>query len=142
METYTQLKDRQRRELDDFPMVFAFSNEQFKEGMEKLGLTVNDTDKIYSIHGGGFILKTDSKKLANMYLRHGKEFDNAVKSDIDGKGFIFQAFMYELANHEYCITYDVTDALQALGFTMEEVNSNPIMKEALSLAKSRQGQWV
>jgi hypothetical protein len=45
--------------LDNFDgLFFAFNTEQFKEGMEKVGLTENDTGKILSIGHGGYLLKT------------------------------------------------------------------------------------
>ena len=31
-------------------------------------------------------------------------------------------FSYELANHEYCITYDIEPTLDALGLTLDEIN--------------------
>jgi len=40
-------------------------------------------------------------------------------------------FYYELSNHEYVITYNVMDALDALGLTIEEVNNNPKYKSNL-----------
>ena len=43
---YLELKQRQQKEVNDFPFGFAFSNQQFKEMMEKFGLSENDTDKI------------------------------------------------------------------------------------------------
>ena len=46
---YLELKQRQQKEVNDFPFGFAFSNQQFKEMMEKFGLKETDTDKIYSI---------------------------------------------------------------------------------------------
>ena len=49
--SYMELKHRQQREVDAFPIGFAFSKEQFDEQMIKLGLKPTDTDKIYSIGG-------------------------------------------------------------------------------------------
>jgi hypothetical protein len=42
MNNYKTLKSRHQAEFNAFPMVFAFSNEQFKTAMAKLGLTEND----------------------------------------------------------------------------------------------------
>ena len=47
--------------------------------------------------------------------------------------FLLEALAYELRNHEYCITYDPSDALDALGLKREDV-SQKIMKEACLLA--------
>jgi hypothetical protein len=132
---YLELKRKHEKEVKDFPMVFAFSDSQFKEAMEKLELTESDTDKIYSIGGGGFIRKTDSQALKEMTERHSKEMQDAIDSDENGQGFIFDMFDYELANHEYCITWEVEPTLDALGLTYEEVMANEKLKHGLELAK-------
>ncbi len=134
METYIELKTRQSEEFNEFPMVFAFSKKQFKSGMEKLGLTETDTDKVYSVPGGGFVRKTDSRALSDLFLRHNNELTEAMKNP----DFAYTAFNYELNNHEYCITGDVSDTLGALGVDLEEVEASPIMKEALAKAKKHQ----
>ena len=45
-ETYQEMKKRQEEELERIPKKFAFTDEQFKQGMKELGLNENDTDKI------------------------------------------------------------------------------------------------
>jgi hypothetical protein len=142
MNTYLTLKQKQQEEINNFPMVFAFNDSQFEEGMIKLGLTKNDTDKIYSIGGGGFIRKTDSELLNNISKRHAQEMQEAIKSDTKGDGFIFEMFNYELGNHEYSYTGDVIPTLEALSLTLEEVRNNPIMYKALQLAKTAQYENV
>ena len=54
MNRYVELKRRQEKEVNEFPMFFAFSKEQFSEGMKKLGLEPDEKDKIYSILGWDF----------------------------------------------------------------------------------------
>jgi hypothetical protein len=125
--TYTELKTRQEKEHNNFPFMFAFSNKQFSEGMKKLGLLPTDTDKILSIGGGGYIRKTDRIALSNMTKRHHKETEKAMQDD----QYLYAMFLYELGNHEYCITYDVTDTLSSLGLTVEDVNASERMTKAL-----------
>lgn len=125
METYLQIRDRHLEEGNAFPMVFAFNNKQFAEGMEKLGLKVTDTDKVYKLDGGAFYRKTDSQKLKDLLERHEKEMTEAIESDTTGEGFIFDMFNYELANHEYCITGDIEPTLETLGFTLEDIKKDP-----------------
>ncbi|MCL2672609.1 MAG: hypothetical protein FWF10_11340 [Clostridiales bacterium] len=36
--TYTALKYRQQQEVENFPMFFAFTKQQFSDGMSSLGL--------------------------------------------------------------------------------------------------------
>lgn len=135
METYRAMRDRHQQEINSFPFMFAFNKKQFEEGMRKLGLEPTDTDKVYRLgNTGGYYRKTDSKQLAELMARQGKEREEAIAADKTGEGFIFDMFNTELANHEYCITLDPTDALDALGLTIEEVNRDERMKNALKEA--------
>lgn len=137
MSKYTELKAKHQAEVDAFPFGFAFNDNQFNEMMTSWGLTPNDTDKIYKIGGGGYIRKTDSVPMSDMFARH----DSELKSAMQDEQFAFEAFSYELANHEYCITYDLTDSLDALDLTIEEINANPIMADALKRAIAAQGDY-
>ena len=86
---YSELRQKQQKEVDEFPFGFAFSNEQFKEMMEKFGLTENDTDKIYSIGAGGYIRKSDADAMHEMFTRHEKERQQAIENDKDSSGYKF-----------------------------------------------------
>lgn len=139
MNNYLTLKDTHRKEFEAFPMAFAFSDKQFEEGMKSLGLTPDDTDKIYKMGGtGGFYRRTDAKTLHGMLIRHDREMKEAIASDVTGEGFIFEMFNYELGNHEYSYTGNVSDTLAALGLTMEEVGANPALTTGLEKAKQAQ----
>ena len=134
MNKYTSLKSKHQKEVDAFPFGFAFNQKQFDEMMEKFGLTPDDTDKIYKIGGGGYIRKTDSEAMNEMFERHEAERKAAMQDD----EYLYEMFNYELANHEYCITYDLSDTLDALGLTMDEVNADPRMADALKRAIAAQ----
>ena len=134
MNTYQEMKDRQQKEFDAFPIGAAFSNQQFQQMMKKWGLTVNDTDKICSIGGGCYIRKTDKEALRDLINRLNKEKQDAIAADTTGDGFIFDMFVYELANHEYCITYDLEDTLDALGLTAEQINADKRLTHSLNKA--------
>ena len=134
MNAYQEMKDRQQKEFDAFPMKAAFSQQQFESMMEKWGLTVNDTDKICSIGGGCYILKADKDALIALINKTATELKNAITADLTGDGFIFDMFVFELANHEYCITYDLEETLDALGLTPEEVNADELLKHGLNKA--------
>lgn len=136
MNKYTELRDRQQKEVNAFPMFFAFSNKQFEEGMKKFGLDPKDTGKIYKLgNTGGFYRKTDAPALREMFERHTKEMEDAINADTTGEGFIYDMFSYELANHEYCITYDLEPTLYACGMTKDDVLENPVLLAGLKKAK-------
>lgn len=135
---YQALKSKQAAELEAFPIQFAFNDQQFAEGMAKLGLAVTDTDKVVSVLGGGFVRKTDADALLALFKRHREEKRAEIAADTDGTGYVFQMFDYELKNHEYSYTYDPEPALSALGLKQEEVKASPILSAAFERAKKEQ----
>ena len=121
MNLYRQLKDRHQKEINAFPLGVAFSNKQFEEMMQGWGFTVKDTAKIISIGAGCFIRKTDKEVFLNLLKRHKEELQDAIATDKTGNGFIYDMFYTELANHEYCITHDLEETLDALNLTAEQI---------------------
>lgn len=128
---YLRLVNTHQQELADFPIMWAFNNEQFKEGMKKLGLKEDETNKIYSINGGGFIRRKDSAAFNEMFERHEQERKEAFQDD----EFVYEAFLYELGNHEFCITYEYESTLSALGLTEDEVMKDKRLLKILRTAK-------
>lgn len=115
-ETYEQIKKRQQKEFDSFPMGAAFSNEQFDTMMTKCGLNPDDTDKILSIGYGCFIRKSDRNSFHEMVSRQSEEMEIAMK-DIE---FFKSAVLYEMCNHEYGINMQADyDVINSLGFDVE-----------------------
>ena len=131
---YQILKDRQHKEFNAFPMGAAFSQQQFAEMMAKWGLLPTDTDKILHIGGGCYIRKTDREAFHELVDRLDREKQEAIAADKTGDGIIKDMFLYELANHEYCITYDLDDTLDALGLTVDEINADPRLLHGLEKA--------
>ena len=41
-EAYLQLKERHEKEMNDFPIAYAFDSKQLEEALEKLGATRED----------------------------------------------------------------------------------------------------
>jgi hypothetical protein len=134
---YKKLKDKHRQEFHNFPVAFAFGDEQFKKGMADLGLTPDQTDQVYSIGGGGFIRKSDSNNLSLMWKRHKEEMDKAMQDD----DFLCDAFVYELNNHEYEYTDDVEDAINALGFSLDDIAKDERLFNNLCKARSQIREW-
>ena|SRR5690554_2777140 len=134
MSKYLELKNNNQKQFDKFAnkhiyWIFAFSSKEFDDELKKHDLTKND---IISIGAGGFIKKEHkSLYLKEMNRLHDNDaFKQIIYDDIEVK----KAFIYELANHEYCITYNVDDALDALGITIEEIKKDPRLKKLLKEA--------
>ena len=131
---YQILKEKQQKEFNAFPMGAAFNKTQFAEMMQKWGLLPTDTDKIVSIGSGCFIRKTDREALKELIERLDTEQQKAIADDTTGDGFIFDMFLYELGNHEYCITHDLEDTLDAVGLSIEEINADSRLLHGLNKA--------
>lgn len=143
-ETYVEMKDRQQKEYNENTkgcVFFAFSNQQFDEGMKKVGLKPEETDKIYKLGHGGFILRTKSHDYNEMILRFVNEQQQAIADDKDGTGYIRQMFEYEMNNHEYGYTRDITDTLDAVGLTAEEIASDERLLNGFKIAKKAVIDW-
>jgi hypothetical protein len=69
---------------------------------------------------------------------HEKEMADAIAADKTGEGFIFEMFDYELGNHEYVYTCDISDTLDALGLTIEDLAKNPALRAGLKAARTAQ----
>ena len=134
MNQYEQLKERQQKEVNDVLnkyAFFAFNEQQFKDGAAKLGVTDKE-GSIVSLGGtGGFILKDKAPDFMQMIARHRQERDSAAM-DPD---FAVDMFRCELANHEYSYTGSDADALDALGYTPDDIAASEVLSEALRTAK-------
>lgn len=134
---YRDMRRKQQEEVNNFPMKFAFGDEQFKKMLAEWKLSMNNLEKIVSLGGGGYMLKTDVENYRNMRNRHSEEMKQAIEKDKTGDGFIYDMFICELANHEYGYTGEVEDTLEALGLTIDEINGNPAMKHGFEKACSK-----
>ncbi len=127
------MKQRQQKEIDEFPCFFAFSDEQFDKGMEKFGLKPDETEAI--CRGpipAMFLRKDDVQPFIDMMNRFSKEMDAAIAGD-DGApgGFICEMFRYELDNHEFGYTGELEDTIDALGLSYEEIDADESLKAGL-----------
>lgn len=135
MNKYIELMDRQQQEFNAQPIGFAFSMDQFESKMRSWGLDPEtDKDKIVSLSFGGFIQRKDLAAFHEMTSRHHAEFEKAIEEDMTGEGFIYDMFLAELNNHEYSYTMDTSEALEALGFTAEQVVNDPRLNHGICLA--------
>ena len=133
--TYAELKSKQQKEMNAFPLGAAFSNKQFEEMMKRWGFSVDETDKICSIGYGAFIRKSDKTAFFEMLDRQKKERDEAIAADKTGNGYIYEMFLYELNNHEYGYTYELEDTLDALNLTYEEIQKDKRLARGLEKAR-------
>lgn len=115
---YANLLDTHRKELNSFPIVYAFNDQQLQEGLKKLG--VESVKECVTIFGHGDIVKKgDADKYINMLERHSNDIKNLIVSD---ERIAEVAFRYEMDNHEYAINWDGDEEiLRCFGLDHEDL---------------------
>lgn len=133
---YKNWRENRQNAFNKLPIYWAFGDNQFQELLKKLNLndTKEDLKKLVSIGYGGIMRKCDTYLLAE----HNRTFSNDIllfwmKNNFN---FAYSAFRYEMNNHEYYITYDITETLEALGLNFNDIQNNSgILKLAFLRAK-------
>lgn len=134
MESYEAMQKRHQQEVNAFPMKWAFNNRQLEQGMRELGLNPSQTNEIVGIGGGGFIRRSDKQAFIDMFKRQNAEQKAALAAQKTGDEYAYQMFLHELGNHEYVITGDLSDTLDACGLSAEQINNDPKLRKALARA--------
>ena len=115
---YLDLKSRHQKEFDEFPIAYAFNDEQLKEALTKLGATKEECVSVFG--HGDIVRKEDAKTLIAMLDRQQNEL---ILRILDDEAFAEAAFLYEMDNHEYAINYSGDeDVLDCFGITFEKIN--------------------
>lgn len=72
---YTELKAKQSKEINDFPLGAAFTQQSFEKMMKKWGLTTSKEDckKILSLGCGCYIRKADEADFDRLTEKHQQE---------------------------------------------------------------------
>lgn len=135
--TYQEMRAAHQEDYNNFPLGFCFSEEQYKEMMRKWGLKEDhtDDDKICFLSkeypGLGFIRKCDIPAFNELNKRQREE----EKIFNEKKKNLIEMFEYEMANHEYCITYNQEEVLEACGIDKKEFVENKTIREAFAEAR-------
>ncbi len=95
---YKEWKDSRQGEFNKLPIFFAFGDRQFKDQMEKRGLTENDTDQVYALGAGGYCLRKDANVVRDWFNK-----PDELPALMKNHDFAVGAFRYEMGNHEYHI---------------------------------------
>ena len=119
---YLDLMEKHRKELNEFPIAYAFNEQQLEEALAKLGAT---KDACVSVAGHGDVMRrTDVKAFHEMFERHEKELKAAMKD----KEFAEAAFRYEMDNHEYAINWSGDqDVLACFGYSFDDLRELGLM---------------
>ena len=114
---YLDLRKKHQKELEDFPIAYAFNDKQLQEALKKLGAT---KEECVTVFGHGDIVKrTDAKAFVAMLKRHTEEVRQKLKDDPE---FAEAAFLYEMDNHEYAVNWSADeDVLDCFAITFDDI---------------------
>lgn len=138
MNKYAEMRKRQQQEANALPMKTAVGPEQFNNMMKGWGLNPKSSEDIGEIVPLGFntyCLKKDYRMVKRTLRSFSMERQAAIAADETGEGFICDMFYEALANHEYSVTLDETDALLALGLSWETIYNDNRFLVGLEKAK-------
>ena len=115
---YLDLKKKHEQEVSDFPVAYAFNDEQLKEALIKLG--AKSVDECVTVFGHGDVVKRENAKPFIQMLKHHRiELKDKMRHDHE---FAEAAFLYEMDNHEYAINWDGDEEiLSCFGLSEDEV---------------------
>ena len=132
---YKKYKENKQKEFDKLPIHWAFGMQQFKELLQKLNLqdTPEDLKKLVNIGCGGLMLKSDLHLLENHIETFSK--DKLLFWLTHNFRFAYSALRQEMNNHEYYYTGDITDTLESLNITFEDIQKNAYLKLAYLRAR-------
>ena len=131
MSLYETMKARQQKAVDRYIReygFFAFSDDQFTEGLKKLGA---DPGQLRALPGGGYMLADKVQGFIEILQANDRERAAALRHP----EYVFNMFYSELANHEYSYTGDASETLQALGMSEDQLRADPALYEAFERAK-------
>ena len=125
---YLDLKKRHEKEFAAFPIAYAFNDKQLEEALTKLGATREECTTVFG--HGDIVKRIDVKALLELLERHDAELKQKLADDPE---FAYEAFLYEMNNHEYAINWTADeDTLAAFNIDFEF-----IQKHGLQLAYNK-----
>lgn len=98
---YSELIEKTTKRVNDLPMIFAFSQEQLDNALDDMGLSMKDMkgDELIRMGFGAFCLKSD----LDYVLSELAAVEDMKRDFIRDYEQAYDAFFYEMGNHEYHI---------------------------------------
>ena len=135
---YLDLKKRHQKEVEDFPIAYAFNGKQLKEAIAKLGATKQE---VTTLGYGTVIKKTDIPAFEELLEDHRHELKIAMKD----KDFAYEAFLYEMDNHEYAINWsgdaEVLECFDLVYAQLEDLGLEEVYQRAARAHLKHAQEW-
>lgn len=120
--TYHEIKEKHQtaynKIMEENQLFWAFSDEQFKEGLAKINLPKGE--KLTRFIGGGFLPSKNFDKMIEQMKEADKEEKRELKNNKDIKN---KAILYELSNHECFYTGEIDNVVELFKdiYTVEDI---------------------
>lgn len=139
-QAYLDLKEKHQQEINDFPIAYAFNDQQLKVALKKLGATKEECVTIFG--HGDIVKKENAPKFIELLKRQTEDVKAALIAD---KEFAEAAFLYEMDNHEYAINWDGDDdVLRCFGLDYDdlvELNLSDAYRRARNKHMKQMEEW-
>jgi len=129
---YWQLKNEKQQLYNDFSnkyIFYAYNQEQFKDGLNKLNCKESD---LVSVYPGTFLLKEKRNDFNELFKS--LDISDILKNDTN---LMESAIYEELNNHEYIILFDPQTTIETvyneLGLSPDDKTAAAAMKKATNL---------
>lgn len=133
---YWNLRNEKQQLFNDFSnkyMFYAYNQEQFQDGLNKLNCKESD---LVSVYPGTFLLKDKRNDFNELYKS--LDISEILKNDTD---LMESAIYEELCNHEYIILFDPQTTIETvyneLGLSPDDKTAAAAMKKATSLIEKQ-----
>lgn len=122
-QAYLKLQEKQRKDLEEFPIAYAFNEEQLQQALEKLGAKKEECVTLWNC--GDIMKKVDVPAFKEMMKRHREEIYELLKNEQDAE----EAFLYEMDNHEYAINWSGDeDVMVCFNLTEEKLREMDLVR--------------
>lgn len=124
LKKYLDLRKKHKKELNDFPIKYAFSDEGLDKALKELDAKVEECTSITGC--GDVIRKKDVPDWIKLMKRHKEELDELIKNH----DVAYEAFLYEMNNHEYAINWEGdADVLGCFGMSEKTLEEKGLLSE-------------
>lgn len=124
LKKYLDLRKKHEKELNDFPMKYAFSDKGLDKALKELDAKVEECTSITGC--GDVIRKKDVPDWIKLMKRQKAELDELME-DHD---IAYEAFLYEMNNHEYAINWEGdANVLGCFGMSEKTLEEKGLLSE-------------
>lgn len=137
MNLYRAQQTAQQKRMNEFLRryaFFAFDENQFNEGLEKLGIAPGTEGTLVSIPGGGYVLADKAQDFKDLLKSFRRERADAIRDAETGAQFAYDMFRASLNDNEYSYSEDTEDTLSSLGYDLQDIEADPVLRTAFEKA--------